>query len=66
MNYAKNNASGTIYQSLSAEAHQPKADNTLRDLHSSSDHTEAKFNITSIDVKFKSIVNCLFIGKFRR
>ena len=39
MNYAKNNASGTIYQSLSAEA-----DNTVRDLHSSSDHTEAKLN----------------------
>ena len=26
MNYADNNASGTIYQSLSAEADQPKAD----------------------------------------
>ena len=26
MNYAENNVSGTIYQSLSAEADQPKAD----------------------------------------
>ena len=44
MNYAKHNASGTIYQSLSAEADYPKADNTLPDLHNSSDHTGAKFN----------------------
>ena len=44
MDYAKNNVSSTIYQSLSAEADKPKADYTVRDLHSSSDHTEAKFN----------------------
>ena len=63
---------------LSAKADWAEADNTLRDLHNSSDDTKAEFNNcfivhsksfqfrkkVKIDVTF--IFNCLFIGNFRR
>ena len=63
---------------VSSEGQLDKVDNTLRDLHNSSDDTKAEFsnvllfiqNNSQFKEKLKhaltSIFNCLFIGKFRR